>query len=92
MNKRITLTRDLAYASSRDAGNRSMRKACRKVWNVDDWNASVDEFNRLWPIERELESRRIEAGYCPACEKPHDSAVEKFRCLKVQQLAETINA
>jgi hypothetical protein len=52
----IVLTYDVAMASSRDAGNRHMRKHGRKTWNVDDWNASVDEFDRLWSIERALEA------------------------------------
>lgn len=55
----ITLTRKLAWASSTDAGNRSMRKAGRDKWDQEDYNAAVDEFNRLWPIEREMEDRNL---------------------------------
>ena len=52
---RIELTRDLAWSASLDAGNRSMRKAGRTAWNEDDYNTAVDEFNRLWPVERDNE-------------------------------------
>lgn len=58
MATRIILTYEIAMAASRDAGNRHMRKHGRKAWSVDDYNASVDEFNRLWPIERHLEAER----------------------------------
>ena len=51
---KITMTYALAHAASMDAANRSMRKAGRTVWNVDDYNAHVREFDRLWPIEMEL--------------------------------------
>jgi hypothetical protein len=82
----VTLTYELAMASSRDAGNRHMKKHGRKAWNVDDWNASVDEFNRLWTIELEMESRRIKANLCPVCSEPqHENAESKFWCLRVEQ-------
>jgi hypothetical protein len=45
------LTRDVAWAAAHDAGNRSMRHAGRTSWNEDDYNAAVEEFNRLWPYE-----------------------------------------
>jgi hypothetical protein len=47
------ITYEIAHAASVDAGNRSMRAAGRKIWNVDDYNASVAEFNRLMPEENE---------------------------------------
>lgn len=47
---KFALTYELAHAASMDAGNRSMRAGGRTAWNLDDYNASVDEFNRLWPI------------------------------------------
>lgn len=40
---------DMAMAAARDEGNRHMRKAGRKVWNVDDYNAMCTEFSRLMP-------------------------------------------
>ena len=80
---RITLTRELAWASATDAGNVNMRKHGRKAWSLEDRNVAADKFNKLWPIERELEAQR----YCPACEKVHESAEEKFECLRIQQLA-----
>jgi len=47
---KITLTYSLAMAASRDAGNRSMRKAGRKRWNVADWNVAAEVFNRIWGL------------------------------------------
>jgi hypothetical protein len=47
----ITMTREIAYAIGMDAGNRSMHNGGRTVWNVDDYNASVDAFNKAWPDE-----------------------------------------
>jgi hypothetical protein len=47
---RYKMTYELAMALSRDAGNRSMRKAGRFVWNDADWNASVDAFNKAMGI------------------------------------------
>lgn len=34
-------------ASAQDAGNASMRKACRTKWNDDDWNVMCDTQDRL---------------------------------------------
>lgn len=51
---RMKMTRELAHAASMDAGNRSMRKAGRTVWNEADYNASVAEFDRLWSVENDL--------------------------------------
>lgn len=42
---------DMAMAAAQDAGNEHMRAAGRKVWNVDDYNASCAEFARLMPEE-----------------------------------------
>ena len=52
--RRMTMTRELARAAGTDAGNRRMRADNRKGWNADDYNAAVAEFDRLWPVEREL--------------------------------------
>lgn len=45
----MRLTYETMMASSRDAGNMSMRKAGRKVWNIDDWNAAAAVCDRLAP-------------------------------------------
>ena len=45
----INLTYELLMASSRDAGNASMRKAGRTAWNLDDWNASAKVAEKLFP-------------------------------------------
>ncbi len=44
----IKITYALAHAAARDAGNRSMRKAGRAAWSVDDYNAACAEFERLY--------------------------------------------
>jgi hypothetical protein len=46
------LARERGFASAvrskaTDAGNRSMRRAGRTVWDVEDYNAAVAEYNRL---------------------------------------------
>lgn len=51
---RPTLTRDLAWAASTDAGNASMQKAGRTCWNDDDWEVARLAFDRLWPEWRDL--------------------------------------
>lgn len=51
---RMLMTREIAHAASRDAGDRHMRAAGRAKWNEDDWNAAVEEYDRLWPLERDL--------------------------------------
>jgi hypothetical protein len=56
---RIELTRKLAHAAAWDAGNASMRAAGRKRWNEDDRDACWAEYERLWPVERELEEARL---------------------------------
>ena len=53
----LTLTRELAWAAAMDAGNRAMRKAGRSKWSEEDFITACDEFDRLWPIERDLQSR-----------------------------------
>ncbi len=42
------LTPEIINAIGRDAGNASMRKAGRKAWNLDDWNAAVAAEAPLW--------------------------------------------
>jgi hypothetical protein len=58
--RRPVLTRELAHAGSKDAGNRSMRAGGRTAWNEEDYDVAVAEFNRMWPIERELEAQRYD--------------------------------
>jgi len=50
----VKLTKETARAAATDAGNRSMRKAGRTIWNEDDYNAAVDEFDRLWPATEDV--------------------------------------
>ena len=45
--KKITITYEIAHAAGWDAGNRSMKKAGRKKWSREDFNAAVKETNRL---------------------------------------------
>ena len=53
---KISLTRELAVAAATDAGDRSMRSAGRDVWNSADYYAACAEFERLWPLENDLEA------------------------------------
>jgi len=53
------LTREIAYAAGMDAGNRSMRRAGRKTWSLEDRNAAATETNRLFDI---IEKAEIEKG------------------------------
>ena len=46
--------RTLAQAAATDAGNRSMLKAGRRVWNAEDYNAATNTLNSLWTDEDEL--------------------------------------
>jgi hypothetical protein len=55
---KLLLTRDLVWAAATDAGNASMRKHGRKVWNENDYQAAVDEFNRLDTEEKEFTSEQ----------------------------------
>lgn len=52
------MTRELAHAASMDAGNRACKAAGRKAWNEDDANAAAREYDRLYPVEREIEESR----------------------------------
>lgn len=53
MSKPVVITRELASAAARDAGNRSMRAAGRAAWDADDWDAAAALFEYLCPVERE---------------------------------------
>lgn len=50
----ITMTYELAHAAATDAGNRHMMAAGRFCWDASDYDACMAEFNRLWPVERDL--------------------------------------
>lgn len=52
---KLTMTRDLAWAAAMDEANRSMRRGGRKAWSREDYNVAVDTFNRLWPLENDLQ-------------------------------------
>jgi len=41
------LTLELCRAAAQDAGNRHMRTHGRTVWDASDYNAAVEEFDRL---------------------------------------------
>jgi hypothetical protein len=43
----MILTLDLCYASGRDAGNRSMRKAGRAAWSETDYDVAAETTVRL---------------------------------------------
>lgn len=48
---KLTMTPQIARAAAWDAANRNMRKNGRKVWNEEDYNVAVAEYDRLWPEE-----------------------------------------
>jgi len=56
----IILTREIAQAVGMDAGNASMRKAGRKVWNEDDYNVAARTTNELLDI---IDGPEIAAAY-----------------------------
>lgn len=45
----IRITRQLAFAASLDAGNRSMLAAHRTAWDEADAIVAAQAFNKLWP-------------------------------------------
>ncbi len=45
----MILTAKIVNAAAMDAGNRSMRKSGRTVWDDSDYAAAVREFERLAP-------------------------------------------
>ena len=51
---RIKLTREIAWAASKDAANRAMRKGGRKAWSQEDFNVAIGEFDRLWPVHLDI--------------------------------------
>ena len=50
----MELTRELARVAALDAGNCSMRAAGRTEWSEDDAAECTKEFDRLWPLEKDL--------------------------------------
>lgn len=54
------LTRNIAWATAWDEGNRSMIRNRRRVWSREDRDAAAVKFDELWPIEKDLELIRIE--------------------------------
>ena len=48
--KKPLLTYEICYDAGTDAGNASMRKAGRKKWNQEDFDAYMCEINRLLAI------------------------------------------
>ncbi len=41
------MNHEIALAVGKDAGNRSMKAAGRKIWSVNDWNVACDTYDRL---------------------------------------------
>lgn len=55
---RPQMTYEIAHAAGTDAANRSLRKARRKCWNQEDYDTMWREFDRLWPVEQEIQESR----------------------------------
>ncbi len=53
------LTYEIARTAGHDAGNRSMRKAGRTMWNIDDYNTAARETGRLIDIIEEDDEAQI---------------------------------
>jgi hypothetical protein len=51
------ITYAIAHAAAWDSANRRAKKEGRTVWNEDDYNHAVDEFNRLWPIDNVVKEK-----------------------------------
>ena len=47
--RRVGLTRAVAWAAAIDAGTRAMRAEGRIAWNRKDAWVALREFERLWP-------------------------------------------
>ena len=58
---RLVPTLALARAAGRDAGNASMRRAGRKAWNVDDFEAATDVLIRLHALINAVDPEAWEA-------------------------------
>jgi len=52
---KIKLTYELAMAAGQDVANKRMRKANRKSWNREDYNAAAIEVNRLFALAKRIE-------------------------------------
>lgn len=52
-------TYEIAMAAGRDAGNRSMKAGNRTAWNMDDWNASCETFEKIMALVESSESQGI---------------------------------
>jgi len=59
------LTREIAYAAGWDVSNRSMQKAGRNKWNMDDWNEAAKIINKLLDL---IEQRKL-AAMCTSARK-----------------------
>ncbi len=44
------MTRAIAFAAAKDAGNRAMRSGGRKIWSVGDYRKACTELERLLKI------------------------------------------
>lgn len=51
--KRLTMTREIAWAIALDRANARMRDGGRTTWNEEDYNHAVHTFNQLWPEEND---------------------------------------
>ena len=61
--KQIQLTREIAWAASGDKANRVMRKGGRSVWSRGDYDVMVAEFDKLWPIERDIQTPEVKSAW-----------------------------
>lgn len=50
---------DIAWSAGRDAGDRNMRKASRKIWSKDDYNTAIREYRRIVGAAGDVHYRRM---------------------------------
>ena len=57
----LRLTREVAWWAARDAGSRNAREHGRKAWNEEDLECCAVEFDRLWPLSKDLDDPQPQA-------------------------------
>ena len=57
---KMKMTKDLARAAGYDVAQRNMRTNGRKKWNAEDYHLGAIEFEKLWPLNKDLKERSVE--------------------------------
>jgi len=51
LSHKPVVTLDMCYAAGQDAGNRSMKKAGRTKWSIEDFNVAANVCNTLLDLK-----------------------------------------